>query len=107
MPAAANTMKNLKFWPTICWLRNVSSLTKMTEAIEVPLITLIVSLAMPGRIARIACGRMIRRKVRNGPIPKRGGGDALVAIDRQDAAANDFGAERGLVQSEAEHGGRE
>ena len=69
MPAAANTVKNLKFWPTICWLRKVSSLTKITEAIEVPLIMLIVSLAMPGRMARIACGRMIRRSVSNGPMP--------------------------------------
>ena len=67
MPAAANTVKNLKFWPTICWLRKVSSLTKITEAIEVPLIMLIVSLAMPGRMARIACGRMIRRSVSSGP----------------------------------------
>jgi hypothetical protein len=59
----------LKFCPTICWLRKVSSLTKITDAIEVPLIMLIVSLAIPGRIARIACGRMIRRNVRNGPMP--------------------------------------
>ena len=69
MPAAAKTVKNLKFWPTICWARKVSSLTKITEAIDVPLIMLIVWLAMPGRIARIACGRMMRRSVRNGPMP--------------------------------------
>ena len=25
MPAAANTVKNLKFWATICWLRKVSA----------------------------------------------------------------------------------
>ncbi len=74
-PAAANTVKNLKFCPTICWLRKVSSLTKITEAIDVPLIMLITSLAMPGRIAFMAWGRMIRRNVRNGLIPK-----ALAAI---------------------------
>ena len=39
----------MKFWATICWLRNVSSLTKMTEASEVPLSMLIVSLPMPGQ----------------------------------------------------------
>ena len=39
MPAAANTVKNLKFWPTTCWLRKVSSLTKITEAMEVPLLS--------------------------------------------------------------------
>ena len=72
-----------------------------------PLITLIVSLAMPGRIARIACGRTMRRRVRNGPMPKRGRREALVAVDRQDAAANDLGAEGRLVQREAKHRGGE
>ena len=69
MPAAANTVKNLKFWPTICWLRKVSSLTKITEAMEVPLIMPMVSFAMPGRMARMACGRMIRRSASSGPMP--------------------------------------
>ena len=87
--------------------RKVSSLTKITEAIEVPLITLMKSLAMPGRMARIACGRMIRRSVRNGPMPKRGRGDALVAVHRKDAAADDLGAESRLVEGEAEHRGDE
>ena len=102
MPAAANTVKNLKFWPTICWLRKVSSLTKITEAIEVPLIMLIVSLAMPGRMARMACGRMMRRSVSNGPMPSAAAAMRLVAVDRQDAAADDLGAESRLVQGEAE-----
>ena len=54
MPAAANTVKNLKFCPTICWARKVSSLTKITDAIDVPLIMEMVWLAMPGRMARMA-----------------------------------------------------
>ena len=44
-------------------------MTKITEAIEVSLIMLIVSLASPGRIARIACGRTIRRSVSPVPMP--------------------------------------
>ena len=62
-------MKNLKFWPTIWWLRKVSSLTKITEATAVPLITLIDWLASAGRMARIAWGNVIRRRVRNEPMP--------------------------------------
>src|SRR2546427_303296 len=68
MPAAANTGKNLKFCATICWLRRVSSFTAMTEASEVPLSTLMASFPMAGRIARIACGKTIRRSVSSGPI---------------------------------------
>ena len=69
-PAAAKTGKNLKFCATICWLRSVSSFTAMTEASEVPLSTLIASLPMAGRIARMACGRTIRRSVSREPIPR-------------------------------------
>jgi len=36
MPAEAKTTKNLKFCPTICSLRKVSSSTKMIDAIDVP-----------------------------------------------------------------------
>ncbi len=62
-------MKNLKFWPTICWLRKVSSLTKMTDAIEVSFIMLTMSLAIAGMMARMACGKMILRMVRSGFMP--------------------------------------
>ena len=41
----------------------------MTEAIEVSFSMLIVSLISPGRMARIACGRMMRRRVRPYPMP--------------------------------------
>ena len=106
-PAAVNTVKNWKFWPTICCARKVSSLTKITEAIEVTFSMLIVLLDIPGRIARIACGRMIRRIVSERSHAQRARGDGLLAVHRQDAAADDLGAERGLVQREAEHGGGE
>ena len=38
---------------------------------------------------------------------ERSGSDALVAVHRHDAAANDFGAESGFVQGKAEDGGGE
>src|SRR5258708_37136905 len=79
-PAAANTVKNLKFCETICWLRNVSSLTKMTEAKDVSLIMALVPLAMHGRMARIACGRMMRLGVRDGPIPGEDAPTARVRV---------------------------
>ena len=69
-PAAAKTGKNLKFWATICWLRRVSSFTAITEASEVPLSTLIASLPTAGRIARIAWGSTMRRRVSSGPMPR-------------------------------------
>ena len=50
---------------------------------------------------------MIRRKRQERPHAEGGGGDALVAVHRQDAAANDLGAEGRLVEREAEHGGGE
>ena len=104
MPAAANTVKNLKFWPTICCERKVSSLTKITDAIEVPLIMEIVWLAMPGRMARIAWGRIMRRSVRNRPHAERGRGEALLAVYRNNAAADNLRAERGFIQHETDDG---
>src|ERR1700735_1987319 len=107
MPAAVKTSKNRKFCATICSARKVSSLTKMTDAIEVPLIRLIVWLASAGRIARIACGRTIRRSVRNGGSPRAGGAHALAAFARDEPAADDFGGERRFIERKADHRGGE
>jgi hypothetical protein len=59
-----------------------------------------VSFAMPGRMARMA-------QCQQRPHAERGRRDGLVAVDRQDAAANDFGAEGRLVQGEADDRRRE
>ena len=99
-------MKNLKFCPTICWLRKVSSLTKITEAIDVPLIMLITSLAMPGQDRAHRLGQDDPPQGQERSHAERGGRDALVAVHRQDAATDDLGAERGFVEREAEHRGR-
>src|SRR6516165_9973191 len=98
MPAAQNTVKNLKFCPTICCARKVSSLTKITDAIELSLSMPIVSLVTPGMIARIACGKDDAAQGQKSAHAERRRGYRLVAAYRDDAAANNFGAECCLIQ---------
>ncbi len=55
----------------------------MTDAIDVSFSMLIVSFIRPGRIARIACGRMMRRKVSVDPMPREAAArDCVVLTER-------------------------
>ena len=60
-----------------------------------------------GTIAGIACGSTIRRKIRHRPSPSACGGLGLAVLDRQDAAADDLGGERGDVEGEADERGED
>ncbi len=107
MPAAANTVKNLKFWPTICWLRKVSLVDEdhRGDGGALDHADSVVGQRRAGWPAWPGQDDAPQRQQR--PHAERGRRDRLVAIDRQDAAANDLGAECRLVQGKAEDRGRE
>ena len=74
----------------------------MTLASDVYLSMPIVWLPVGGTIIRIACGSTIRRIVCSGVKPERLGGLGLPVVDGEDAAADDLGHVRALVEAEAE-----
>ena len=67
-----------------------------------PLSTLIASLPMAGRIARIAWGSTIRRSVSSGPMPREAAARVWLRLTERMPPRMTSPAERGLVEREAE-----
>ena len=107
MPAAANTVKNLKFCPTICWAAEGELVDENHRGDRGALEhgNHVVGEPRQDRAHRLRQDDAPQGQER--PHAERGRGDALVAVHRQDAAADDLGAERGFVEREADHRRRE